>query len=331
MAALPPLPPPWTLKTSSKGKPYYFNPLTGESSWTPPPPPLVAAHYDRVAGSAGRSATDALDAGARAAINFCKARLMAEAAAAQPWSAVVDLCCGRGGDLDKFRRLGVQSLLCVDAAPAALAEAQARAAAAGGGMRTTFLPPGDAAAAQLPQGAADAVVCNLALHYFAESPARLAALLGAVARCLKPGGVFLGVMADARALLARGTRACVQGQRSFGNALYRVDMQDSLVQALGSGGAADGLSYTFALPQSGRMDACAEFVLTAEALRDAAQQHGLVAADGGENLSVMLERLHGGGAQAQRLAMRVPARPSADELELVSFYTTFVLNKRHCT
>jgi SAM-dependent methyltransferase len=219
----------------------------------------------------------------------------------------------------------VQSLLCVDVSPAALAEAQSRAAAAagpdGGGMRTTFLPPGDAAAAALPPGAADAVVCNLALHYFAESPGRLAALLAAVARGLKPGGVFVGVMADARALLARGMRACVQGQRCFGNALYRVDMQDSLVRALHDGTSPSlGLGYTFSLPQSGRMDACAEFVLDAEALRAAAAAAGL-AYHGGENLSAMLERLH--GLQAQRLAMRVPAQLRPEELELVSFYTTF--------
>jgi SAM-dependent methyltransferase len=337
MAQPLPAPPPWTLKTSaSKGKPYYFNPLTGESSWTLPAAAGTAAHYDRVASSAGRSATDGLDAGARAAINFCKARLLAEAAAApggpaapsSSWRSVVDLCCGRGGDLGKFRRLGVQSLLCVDVSPAALAEAQSRAAAAGpdgGGMRTAFLPPGDAAAAALPPGAADAVVCNLALHYFAESPGRLAALLATVARGLKPGGVFVGVMADARALLARGMRACVQGQRCFGNALYRVDMQDSLVRALHDGttsASSFGLGYTFSLPQSGRMDACAEFVLDAEALRAAAAAAGL-AYHGGENLSAMLERLH--GLQEQRVAMRVPAQLRPEELELVSFYTTFRL------
>jgi SAM-dependent methyltransferase len=153
-----------------------------------------------------------------AVVRFLKARGIAPLQHAD-W--VVDLGTGRGGDLNLYLKAGVRHLVAVDSSRAALTElvrrrleaAFRRGAGRGPGGRAggpagpappegrTALhvlaadaarPAAETAAALgrlgVPPGGADALVCNLAVHYFlgsAEGLRNFAALAGALVR---PGG-----------------------------------------------------------------------------------------------------------------------------------------------
>ena len=102
--------------------------------------------------------------------------------------AVVDLACGRGGDLGK-----VKDCACyvgVDTADQALAELKRRA----GEWNMTNVVVHHCDATQIPveSNSAQLVLCNFALHYFCDTAAHCAQLLDTVQRVLCPGGMWCG-------------------------------------------------------------------------------------------------------------------------------------------
>ena len=112
-------------------------------------------------------------------------------------ATVLDLACGRGGDLPKFKHYELD-YHAVDIADQALDEARRRFGEMG--LLGTFHPyAGDAADVSIPlHGTADVAIVNFALHYFTDSEEHCTRLLQRVAKALRPGGVFCGVYARAR-------------------------------------------------------------------------------------------------------------------------------------
>jgi SAM-dependent methyltransferase len=155
---------------------------------------------------------------------------------------LLDLGCGRGGDLAKWWQLpAIRSVTAVDRSVASLAEAArrwqvfVRRGAPGGVARTAPLPVDFVPVATLgdepwspplppvvseggvsegvgsegvgsegvgSEGVYSWVSCMFALQYFFGSETELRQLIGTVARLLEPGGVFCGCLPDARALVA---------------------------------------------------------------------------------------------------------------------------------
>jgi SAM-dependent methyltransferase len=109
-----------------------------------------------------------------------------DAAAPREGETVVDLGCGRGGDvLRAAARVGPGGVaIGIDGNEAMLAEARARAAQAGAG-RVHFLQA-DLAAVPLPDGRADVVVSNCAVNHAPDK----AAVYREIRRLLRPGGRF---------------------------------------------------------------------------------------------------------------------------------------------
>jgi arsenite methyltransferase len=138
---------------------------------TPPPAPAgldaaIDRRYAPLAGAAGSlSCGGALDL-----------------AALRPGEHLVDLGCGRGGDVVRAAALvGDQGLAVgVDASEAMLAVARERAAAA---PRARFVR-GDLASIPLPSGRADVVISNCAINHAPDK----AAVYREIHRLLRPGG-----------------------------------------------------------------------------------------------------------------------------------------------
>lgn len=154
------------------------------------------AHYDAAA---------LVPTGERSALqrfhNEAKRQLLKEFA----WQAgrLLDLACGRGGDLHKWRALQIAHVTGVDVSENSLAEARARAAKAGGRTDVAF-ERADLAAGYAPGGEPyDAVSCFFALHYFFGSEAAAHAVVSAAARALRVGGVFFGIVARGRSVVER--------------------------------------------------------------------------------------------------------------------------------
>ena len=100
--------------------------------------------------------------------------------------SILDLACGRGGDLPKC--IGCLEYTGIDTAEIALQELERRAREMSMSVRTIH---GDAAYHE--HGSTfDLVMCNFALHYFCDTYEHCKALISQVARSLRPGGVFCG-------------------------------------------------------------------------------------------------------------------------------------------
>lgn len=148
-------------------------------------------HYNSVASGIDKS----IQKGRREAHNAVKSACIKEAlflAGVGPRITVLDLACGRGGDLPKFRGYNV-NYHAVDIADLALNEAERRFSEMQ--MSGTFNSySGDAASVDLPlKGNADIAIVNFALHYFTDSKEHCTQLIENVAKCLRPGGVFCGI------------------------------------------------------------------------------------------------------------------------------------------
>lgn len=114
-------------------------------------------------------------------------------------SRLLDLACGRGGDLQKWRDAGIGYVKGVDISPREIEEARERCANLEMPMPVDFEVHADlgrhAAADPTPY---DAVTCMFAMHYFYESENVLDTFLRHVSANLKDGGYFLGCVPDGK-------------------------------------------------------------------------------------------------------------------------------------
>ena len=118
---------------------------------------------------------------------------------------VVDLACGRGGDLAKVPP--VRHYIAVDCADLGLQELARRHRE----MKRTSdlrLIEGDAAYADIPTKSADIVMLNFALHYFTDTRDHLDCLLRTVSGALKEGGVFCGTCVDSNRVRTSPNATC---------------------------------------------------------------------------------------------------------------------------
>ena len=168
----------------------------------------VAQMYDRVAASdaaasanRGKSGVDPL-AHLRVFNNWVKRTLIAEYCGAG--DAVLDLACGRGGDIFKIAETKPRRYVGCDIARGSLEEFVQRI---NDEATKRALPPitlvhadlgAHALAPCLAAGAPfDVAQCQFALHYFFQSRARATNVFTTVAAALKPGGYFVGTTVDA--------------------------------------------------------------------------------------------------------------------------------------
>jgi len=196
----------------------------------------AAAHYDAAAAAA---AADARTTRLRRAHNELKRRVLGALPAG---ARVLDLGCGRGGDLGKWAACAPPParVLGLDASAASVAEARARAAAwPGGAPWAQFrVCRGVGERDDLALGAFDLVTCMFALHYFFDAPERAERALRFVRRHLRLGGRFVGVAPHGdrtRAMLAAApggqVRAGACTLRALSDASYAFALAGTVVAA----------------------------------------------------------------------------------------------------
>ncbi|EOD25016.1 hypothetical protein EMIHUDRAFT_73968 [Emiliania huxleyi CCMP1516] len=214
-------------------------------------------------------------------------------------ASVLDLACGKGGDMLKFKVGGCARYVGVDIAIESVRDAVGRYNGAHGRQPMPFeaffyaADFADAAlAAALPTGLLFHLVsCQFALHYSFSSEERAAALLANVSSRLLPGapsasaprlildasptrappprGIFLGTTADANVLVRR-LRAS-EGL-SFGNPHYRAVFPPEAASKAFPPSQPFGHSYRFTLQEA--VDDCREFLVPMGTLRALAASHG---------------------------------------------------------
>ncbi len=124
-----------------------------------------------------------------------------ELAAPRPGERLVDLGCGRGGDLLRAAALvGPEGRATgVDATPRMVAAARERTA----GLANASVVQGDLAAVPLPDGCAEVVVSNCAINHAPDK----AAVYREVARLLAPGGRLVVSDVVSEAVLPESVRS----------------------------------------------------------------------------------------------------------------------------
>ena len=160
---------------------------------------MALSHYDSLAvpSRARRSAGPAVDL--KRVHNDFKRTLLSEHASNA--SFLVDIGCGRGGDLQKWVASGVKRVLGVDVSEAQVGEAEKRRVAMGApaaGYAFEVTDPDLGALDDVPDGCADVVTCMFAHNYGFETEETASRLVTGIARSLRPGGKFVGVCADGR-------------------------------------------------------------------------------------------------------------------------------------
>jgi len=124
---------------------------------------------------------------------------------------VLDVGCGRGGDLHKWKHVGVH-LWGIDPDAESIKEAQERAK----GMNyRAFFDVGDVHAAGI--GPYDLVCYNFSLQYIFKSEQLFKSGIADIARRVKHGGYFVGVVPDAEKII----KLPCQWSDSLGNTITR--------------------------------------------------------------------------------------------------------------
>lgn len=239
----------WLTMTSRDQQTYYYNTRTGESSWSCPRASdqhrtSTRSMYDAVAltemaRSVDRDGggADSTMAGIRKTNNWIK-RILIEKYCHEGM-VVLDLCCGKGGDLLKYKNQHIRSYVGVDFSAESLRAAMDRASPIVSFHHRFIQSDLRAAAVDIgrPAGLVSAQFC---LHYFFESADTLRVFMDNVARNLAPGGYFVATFTDATVL--RGLLRMAK-ERPSTNTLY--DLQHLREGAAGPPTSVYGDKYVF--------------------------------------------------------------------------------------
>ncbi|GAB5361838.1 hypothetical protein AAMO2058_000747000 [Amorphochlora amoebiformis] len=121
---------------------------------------------------------------------------------------LLDLACGRGGDLNKWGSAGISFVRGIDLSPAEIEEAKRRLSSTRRQfprLEVAFEQSDDCGRKLLPElkGQYDAVTCMFAAHYFFKDETMAKTFLTNVKAALKPGGYFFGTVPDGKAVMTR--------------------------------------------------------------------------------------------------------------------------------
>jgi mRNA (guanine-N7-)-methyltransferase len=187
---------------------------------------------------------------------------------------VLDIACGKGGDLLKWKIGGISHVVCVDIAGTSIQQCQQRFKEMG--QRNNNYTPftaefitADCTKSRLKplyrnkKVLFDVVSCQFAFHYSFESFKQVDQMLQNASECLKPGGYFIGTTTDSCEIVKRLKES---SDLSFGNDIYSISFDNKDLLPLFGG------RYNFHLTEA--VD-CPEFLIYFPALVDIAKRHDL--------------------------------------------------------
>nr|XP_036217977.1 mRNA cap guanine-N7 methyltransferase [Bactrocera oleae] len=203
---------------------------------------IVASHYNELKETGRKERLQSRIVYMRNFNNWLKSQLIAEYLArikeqqriGDPMR-VLDLCCGKGGDLLKWEKANITHLICTDIAEVSVdqckkryEEMQSRADKSkfASKFSAEFFAC-DATLVRLRERYKDKslklnlVSCQFAFHYSFESLTQAECMVRNAAECLQPGGYFIATIPDANEIMRRLRQS--PNPRSIGNEIYKID------------------------------------------------------------------------------------------------------------
>ncbi|XP_023951484.2 mRNA cap guanine-N7 methyltransferase [Bicyclus anynana] len=187
---------------------------------------------------------------------------------------VLDICCGKGGDLGKWQKARAEHVVFADIADVSIDQCKSRyddLKRRIGRLFTAEFIAADCTRDVLrhkyhdPSIKFDLASCQFGLHYSFESLAQARRMLANISECLKPGGYFIGTVPDAYEIVSR----CQKSQDgAFGNRIFNI----KLLFDPANGYPLFGAKYDFHL--EGVVD-CPEFLVNFELFVKLATEYGL--------------------------------------------------------
>lgn len=192
---------------------------------------------------------------------------------------VLDIGCGKGGDLQKWKKANITHLICCDIASVSLDQCKSRYEDMKSRNYRDRYPSNvfsieyiaaDCTRVRLREKYKDVtmkldlVSCQFAFHYSFESLTQAECMMRNASECLQPGGYFIGTILDANDLIARARKL---GSNSYGNDVYKVIFHCNTNKP-----PLFGAKYNFHL--EGRVD-CPEFLVHFGTFIKLAKKYGL--------------------------------------------------------
>lgn len=149
-------------------------------------------------------------------------------------SSVLDIGCGRGGDLAKWNAAGIERVLGIDISPLEIEEASRRYREGSFRTQCTFRLCADLATAPWCFGMHDVITCMFAFHYFCASETMVDHVFRNMSASIKHGGyVILTIPDGEKVMSARNspvltiTKLWTGAARPFGCA-YMCDIANTV-------------------------------------------------------------------------------------------------------
>lgn len=216
---------------------------------------------------------------------------------------LLDFCCGKGGDLNKCEFVHVDQYIGVDISDASVREAYSRYSQ----NKARFIPQnpnskrnrdsrrynfeaclatGDLFSSPLPEilepnfpgimdglFPVDAVSVQFSFHYAWETESKVRMALSNITKSLRPGGTFIGTMPSSDFIREKIVKKNFNGERSFGNSLYRVRFEEEPPED-GVFRSPFGNKYDYYLKDA--VDDVPEYVVPFEYFRLLCEDYGLI-------------------------------------------------------
>lgn len=285
----------------------------------------VRSHYNSIKND-NRRASSLL--GLRNFNNFVKWLLIFENS--NPYEVVLDMACGKGGDLEKWRRAGVDGLIGIDIADVSIADAKKRYRETAKTLWADFIVGNcfgqDVSDLVHPDAfPVDCASCQFALHYAFDTEERIRQTLRNVSFALRPGGRFFGTCPNYE-YLAENLQA---GRTEWGNSKFKIKFEEPNPD--GEFRSLAGNKYTFFLSEA--VENVPEYVVRMDEFAKLALEYGLELTSQEPFLQFFEKRIKDSeGVYNEALSKRLIDRRGnltldAEQLEVCSIYLTFVFKK----
>lgn len=197
---------------------------------------------------------------------------------------VLELGCGKGGDLRKYGAAGISQFIGVDISNASIKEAQKRYESMKNLDYQVILITGDCFGESLGVAVApfpecrfpcDIVSAQFCLHYAFETEEKARRTMLNVTKSLKIGGYFIGTIPDSEFIRYKMNRVEKDVEKpSWGNSIYKITFPNNDYQKNDNEFISPyGQMYTFWLEDA--IDNVPEYVIPFETLRSLADEYGL--------------------------------------------------------